>query len=484
MNRFAVALARGADGAPTAFRLAATVIVVLGLALRICGARGDLWMDEITSLRLVEPLHSPGKVFLLAHDNNHFLNSFYLWFTGPAAAPQVQRAFSILLGTATVAAAGIVLAPAGRGAALLGMLLFAVSFPMVNYGSEARGYAGLILCTVLAIHYLDRQLAVGGHRLKFGLAAAFGMLMHLNMIAAATTLGLFTLARAVRHARSMRAALAATVFVFEPALYLVTPVALLLLLTVVRSHGLHFGYLKPFTPADFISGYGGIIKVVIGVPDPYPSWTGLLVAVAAALLCLRWGGPGNSRPDLYASLTLGLPAALFLVHMPNAEVRRYFLTSGTAFLLCSAELAAMAWKKGIWSRGLATLALGGVLAGNAVSLFMFLNAGRGHYSDAVRVMASKGPASYGGTGPDWSNTAELSFYASRTGVPLQYVPLAQSCATPPEWVIAKSGPYQSSGAYGIVWGLPACRMDFTRVDVFPAWGMSGNTVTLYLRRKS
>ncbi|TIT25126.1 MAG: hypothetical protein E5W81_04450 [Mesorhizobium sp.] len=72
--------------------LAALVIAVTGLVLRLLGARGDLWLDEIWSFALIEPLTSIDQIFWrVNHDNNHFLNSVYLYLIGPDASPLIQR---------------------------------------------------------------------------------------------------------------------------------------------------------------------------------------------------------------------------------------------------------------------------------------------------------------------------------------------------------------------------------------------------------
>lgn len=78
---------------PSTFDL--TVIAaatLIGLTLRILGARGDLWLDEIWTLKLLEHVGSPGEIFWnLAHDNNHPLNSLYLYFVGADASALAQR---------------------------------------------------------------------------------------------------------------------------------------------------------------------------------------------------------------------------------------------------------------------------------------------------------------------------------------------------------------------------------------------------------
>ena len=116
----------------------AAVVLVLAVVLRLAAARNDLWLDEIWSLDLAARVHRPIEVFTgLHHDNNHYLNTLWLWAVGPDRDALVYRLIALITGTATVAMAGRI-GRAGAAAALSAMLLFAVSYVMVVYSSEAR----------------------------------------------------------------------------------------------------------------------------------------------------------------------------------------------------------------------------------------------------------------------------------------------------------------------------------------------------------
>src|SRR5678815_3319816 len=66
---------------PRAFAIAMGVVVLVGAVLRIWAARGELWLDEIWSFRVVHLLSGPAGILTgLHHDNNHHLNSLYLYF--------------------------------------------------------------------------------------------------------------------------------------------------------------------------------------------------------------------------------------------------------------------------------------------------------------------------------------------------------------------------------------------------------------------
>ena len=49
------------------------LVTMLGCGLRIVGARGDLWLDEVHTLMLIQSIHRADEVFWhINHDNNHF----------------------------------------------------------------------------------------------------------------------------------------------------------------------------------------------------------------------------------------------------------------------------------------------------------------------------------------------------------------------------------------------------------------------------
>src|ERR1700730_1378940 len=81
-------------------------VLVSGLALRIAGSAGELWLDELWSLVLVAPLKTPIEVFTrVHHHNNHYLVSLWIWLCGANQAWWVYRAPSVVAGTGACVAA-------------------------------------------------------------------------------------------------------------------------------------------------------------------------------------------------------------------------------------------------------------------------------------------------------------------------------------------------------------------------------------------
>jgi hypothetical protein len=171
--------------------LSVLALTIAGFFLQLLCARGDLWLDEIWSIRDLQSITNAGRIFWgISQYNNHFLNSLWLWFVGPNASPIVIRLEAIVLGTLTIPVAAKLCARSGPAAALAGATLVAGSGIFVHYGSETRGYAGLLLMIFVAAEALENfrsDPADHRSRLLFGAAVAFGALFHLTMLIAAFT---------------------------------------------------------------------------------------------------------------------------------------------------------------------------------------------------------------------------------------------------------------------------------------------------------
>jgi len=89
--------------------LALAATLVLAAAARVAGSRNELWLDEVWSLEMARQVASPVEIFTVArHDNNHFLNTLWLYAFRGHDAPALLRAHSIAAGIASVLLAWIV----------------------------------------------------------------------------------------------------------------------------------------------------------------------------------------------------------------------------------------------------------------------------------------------------------------------------------------------------------------------------------------
>jgi len=451
--------------------VAVLLIAALGLALRLIGARGDLWLDEIWSLDLVAKIGSIDQIFWrINHDNNHYLNSAYLYLVGRDAGPLVARGLSIVLGTATVIAAAAFNAKQGRAAALATALLFAVSYPMVNYGSEARGFAGLVLFTILAVLFVERRLEGRNYGVILGLSILLGTLLHLTMLETVAVCGLWTLWVLWRRTGNLTHVRQETLSIFTPAVRFLMPLVLCIVVANATL-GYKMGGVKPFTLADFAAGYGGMVRTAFGIPEWLGDWPAVALACAGALLAARFDR--SRRGSLFVIGIVVLPAMMLAARLPNLAYPRYFLVSGTLLLLLAGSVIGRELADGGLRRLAAGLLLCAIMAGSALSLSTLFELGRGQNGAIVAQMGAEGAATYGTT-QDVRLKPVVDYFAPRLGVTLTHVLEKDWCVARPTWII-DDAPDQPDRV-----DFP-CGMSYQSVAKTQRSELSGASWTLYRR---
>ena len=235
---------------PEKFPLAiVAALTIAGFFLRLICARGDLWLDEIWSLQNLASVHRADEIFYaVSQDNNHFLNSLWLFIVGPQAPPQIIRLASIILGTLTIPVAAKLALRIGRAAALAAAALVAFGTIFVHYGSEARGYAGFLLMLFCAAEALERCLedsTAAKPRAGFALAVGFGSLFHIAMIEAAVILVVATMARIAFRGQPAREIAVAGRNLAVAAFLGVLPALACLLAGLLYTHKIQFGAQVP-----------------------------------------------------------------------------------------------------------------------------------------------------------------------------------------------------------------------------------------------
>ena len=171
--------------------------ILLSLLI-IVASRGDLWLDEVWSLNLAQRAHSVTDVFLrLRHDNNHPINTLFMYWLGPQENLRWYRLLSAVSGIGTLFVVGHVAQRKwGRMEAIVALALAGTSYPLVLYFSEARGYAPAILCAVAAYAILDspRRGSLRIRRVAFGAVSVIGLLSHASFFFVMLALAAFSVA--------------------------------------------------------------------------------------------------------------------------------------------------------------------------------------------------------------------------------------------------------------------------------------------------
>jgi len=280
--------------------------------------------------------------------------------------------------------------------------------------------------------------------------------------------------------RGLRATLAAIGDRFSWTVRLLLPFAAVIAFSVLHADGYRIAGSVPFTAAGFVAGYGGLLRLLLGLPEAAPDWTALLVAaVTVTLACTvaRDGArSGEHRRSLYLIFMVGLPAAMFVARLPNIYFPRYYLASGTVFLLLLADLFAWSWRRGGAIRILAVLLFLGIAAGNMAENARLLRDGRDQSAAMMRLVASAGPTLVT-SDQDVRDRPVVEFFARRLGLPVTYVKSSEICSRNPQWLVSSWSPAELDDTMET--GDAGCRRVFRRVAAFPQRGLSGLPWSVY-----
>lgn len=461
-----------------------TLAVCVALALRVVAARGDLWLDEISTLKLVSSVTAYSDIFLrVPRDNNHFLNSAWLWSVGPDASVMMMRLPAIVLGGLSVFAAGIAAGRFNRVAGVIGAFLLAIGYFFVHYGSEARGYSGMIFAVLVAY---DAQQAWLARRewtrppLTFMAAICFGTFSHLTMVEASGALCLSAMAQIFGEPEKCPgSALRAAAVICGAAIVASTPAFACFLYGFFSPH-FGVGNMDSFSFAALMQGLGGAAKSTLGLPA---EWNDPFVLMLTAGFCF-WMLTLVPRERRWfpAWAVFGLPLLHAAMTLPAQHYPRFHLTDAIGLMLLTSEGLGALWTRGKGERRLAAVLLGLICLGQIYNNYKFLSFGRGDYSDAVGWMNGKGPATYAiaEDGLPKETRIVLNFTKRRNGAPLTPVAPETWCDAPPQWLIVAAPPNDAERFVDRRTSGPAdCPTTFVRDVVFEAWGLSGFSWALY-----
>ena len=438
-----------------------TSILLTALLLRLAAAAGELWLDEIWSLRQVETLQSPLEVVTqLKHDNNHFLNSLYLYSLGQGWPWFVYRLPSIAAGIATVWIAGQVAKHWGRVEQITAMLLFSTAYLMIHYSSEARGYSMMLLCCIAAYALLVKSLRLG-HSLRragdvsplmtpeesgasqpplakpyrwaayFAIVASLGFAaqpLFLHFYLAALAWSIAQIAQqdiSNRRKVTWLAACHALPILFLAAIYWIN-------LREVRLGG------GPST--NVLATLCEAASLTLGGPASGPGAfvvSGcLLAAIVGSCYVLRAHGDAEWKLLVGAIVVPWLP---LLVTQPPFLYPRYFLISVMFSLLATAGGLGWLWRQRTWGRPVYGTILTAFLIGNGLHIGGLLQHGRGQLLETLRYIAESDPHPVITLTSDHNHGVGMlvSFYARYLppGRELKYVECQHWPAEPPTWLV-------------------------------------------------
>jgi hypothetical protein len=402
---------------------------------RALGCGTDLWLDEVWSWHSLERLAGPLGVFSQLHDsNNHHLNT--LWMYLVRAGPDWGfRLLALVTGTASVPLAAWL---AGRRDPLAGAvaaILVGSCFLLIYFSSEARGYApvvffGLAGWAALEVELRTRRVAPA---LLFSACVILGFLSQLIALFFWAGASLWSTPRILRESRGREAALRLVRLHAAPAL------AFAALYGVDLRH-LVVGRGPAFRLEELLASLGAYVFGLPRSPVSAPA-VGLGVAAALALALLRLRRRGDDRWILHLAVIALVPAAVLGALRPEVIAARYFVISVAFALVLWSEPLAEWLRAGGARRAAAGLALALFVCANGASTLCFLGEGRGHYREALSLMAAgtRGTRIEVGGDHDFRVGSMLRYYARELppGKELAYLRKGQRRAEGPEWLVVQ-----------------------------------------------
>jgi hypothetical protein len=437
--------ARGGLRAAASIALPAA-LVVLAAALRVPGLFTDFWFDEILGYALSQAARSPLEIVSsIHHSANHWLNALWMYAVGAGRPPWLYRLPSLAAGVAAVGVAGAlarVLAGArdGRRAQWIATALAATNFCLVEYSSEARGYALLVLSSLCASWclLLFEEHRQPRYQLGYWAWVAVALMSQLVAIQFLASCVLYSLC--VRGRKG--GATSAIAVTHGP------PLAFLGLIIMVDVTY----FQKIGSPPTTLSAVlGDLASFCLGVPNR-GGWALAGGAVVALLLAATlWRGPRLQHPSrahacwwLLPLLNVAVvPLSLVLALRLPFFYARYCIV-GVALL----QVALGVWLAALGREGgrraaLAAVLLAALIVANSWQWVRFQRQGRGHYRDAIEAMlaATSDETMTVASDDDFMTWSVLHYYGE--SVPglrdrLVYVDAEANRKRPADWLILHS----------------------------------------------
>lgn len=384
-------------------------ILAISTLLRVSGLFGDFWFDEIWSLFMARDLNSPLEIITkLHHDNNHFLNTFFIYVMGDQPLWLFYRLPSFAAGIGAVALAGWIMRRCGKVKVYTILVLFGISYLMTHYSSEARGYASMTFFALLAYYLLERYrkdekwqtgLLFGGCVI-LGFSSQFSFLIF--YIAALIWSACFFNGKGKTASGWVRSMVKAHA----------VPIIFLGFLYFIHIRYLEFGGGPVYNPFEVARS---ALSWVWGIQGA--GWPAAVVQVAtflmfvAGLALLKKEKSGEWI--FFLLVVIIVPAGVLLFSPTNLIYVRYFLISVVFLLIVLGHVLCRLYELGGLARAGYFVLLILFCLGNGYSNMNFIKFGRGNYFEALKYMADETPGEniVIGSDNDSKNEPLLDFYA-------------------------------------------------------------------------
>jgi hypothetical protein len=458
-------------------------ILVFGAAviLRIKGLFFDLWLDEIWTLSILKEVRDPLEIATRIHsDNNHILNSLWIFLIGTTDKLYLYRLLSFICSLLTFPVLWhLIRKKPGLEQAII-LLFFSLSFPLVLYGSEARGYAPMILFCLLAFYLLE-EILNGCTKTKklffFWISIIAGVLCHLSMLQGYLAFLIWSIWR-------MRNKIHIQLLV---KVHLIPLTAIsLLYFYFIRQLPPGTGTIRSY-PEVLIESisvlFGGPMlaacKVEWGAAALVTAVTILTVTALEIVLLLK---KKSDRSFFYLLIIFIIPVLTLILLQPRVIFLRYFLINLIFLFFTSASFCSRIWRNGPIGKLLVCLLIALFCAGSGKYLLLFLQHGRGEYKNALSFIVNNSDGNYITVSSDqeYRNRKVIEYYEPEfAGIKFIYFDTAENTEFTPEWFLLHSESPFCPPQKPVF--LLSRENEYKPVKIFPHAGLSGWSWYIYRR---
>lgn len=412
------------------YAITCSLLFLAAVIVRILAVRGDFVMDEIWSLRLVtENVHRlTDIIFKIKHDNNHILNSIWIYILGPQQVWQLYRIPAVIGGSLCVLFSFLIARRQNRAQGIAALILTGFCFPLVFYSSEARGYGLMMGFIMIAFYAMQRLIEQSnskisaGYVLLFWCAAALGFLSHLIFICAYMGLVAWSLVRIISLQSKSLSQRFKDFFLIHS-----MPIAILIFLHQVFVVDIVIGGAPT---GSALSVLYQILIVTFGIwgldQHVFIFYLAALILCGSTILLIK-----RFYGDVWIFFAVSIllaPLFLLIVYRFPFVSMRHFLPSILLFIFALSYLFGLLWVRTFALKVVALILFSLFIFGQTTYLPNFLKHGRGQFGNAVRYLyaLSDGKPMKVSGDFDFRNALVFNFYKERinNAANLQYLPLS------------------------------------------------------------
>ncbi len=346
---------------------------LLSVLVRLPPLASNLSLDEIWTLNLLELVRNPADILVaLRHDNNHWLNTLYLYLVGAWRWEPGYRLLSFAAGIGTVILTAQIGKKYGRAVGLTAALACAVSYLVVDLTTQARGFAPAMFFGVAAWLLLDRFLkgSSGRGMARFQATVGLGFLSHLTFLLAYAGLFAWSAVALARRKNGWRtlAELHAPIGAGLVALYW------LAVRGMIAGGGVHT---RP------LEALGDLAHYTLGTPASW-WWVFFAAAAVAGWECRQMLREGNEEWAFFAGAAAAALVAIPAWNLAHFTPRQLAVLIPMLLVALSRFVCRLRWA--------GALLIAAFLVAQGFSLASFYRDGRGGYADAAQYLRSQGGA--------------------------------------------------------------------------------------------